>query len=105
MIALRSLTDNLTSLNASRFDRQSKRLTQNVIRLIPVGHTLGKIAGSIGHVLTPVALHSDRSIALCGNSGILPSIQRKMSLSGCRSNGGGLLAPTKWIVIPTGNAV
>jgi len=44
--AVWKFTDDFTSLNASRFDRQPERLSHDSFnRLTPVGHTLGKIAG------------------------------------------------------------
>lgn len=46
--ALRKLVENLTSLEASRFDRQSERLSRNsVIRLAAARYPVGKIARSV----------------------------------------------------------
>jgi hypothetical protein len=45
---LRKLVENLTSLEASRFDRQSERLSRNsVIRLAAARYPVGKIARSV----------------------------------------------------------
>jgi hypothetical protein len=53
VIALTTLIDNLTSRGPSRVNRQPERLTYHAARLRPAAHTLCKIAGSIGHVVTP----------------------------------------------------
>ena len=47
-----------------------------VARLIPVAHSFGKIAWSIGHIVIPAVQHSGRSIDLCGSGGDIPDIHR-----------------------------
>jgi hypothetical protein len=78
--ALRKLIENLASLEASRYDRQSESLSRRVsISLTPVGYALGKIAGSLGHVATPMmppTQYSGRSIDFFGNGGGFPAIHR-----------------------------
>jgi hypothetical protein len=52
--ALRKLTKNLASLEASRFYGEPECFAQKcTIRLALFGHALGNIAWSIGHSLTP----------------------------------------------------